>query len=269
LVKRFKNINISVFIPKNIKDKARYKENDMFKKALILIVFTIFLATLSFAENPKVIRLAITDPTPNNSHGTFLPDYFKAGMLMIEIEFNKDMDTNVKLSEKDRVILSFSGGYKLPVTKGEYITSSYWVGAVDEDTIISNYAHNGKIYVTVDGAVDTDGKKISSERSAVYYLDISPRFSTPKVFPNPISPHDYIVSVDSSEELQAPPQLLINGKVVEMKAISALSFIGSIHLDLDSVKITQIRISGTDLQGNVGHWPESYNDFSSSPRRTR
>lgn len=242
----------------------------MFNKALIIVIFTMFLAIICYAETPKVIRIDITDPTPNNSHGTFLPDYFQAGMLMIEIEFNKDMDTKTKLSEKNRVQISFSGGSVLPVTKGEFITKSYWVGAVDENTIISNYAHNGKIYVTVDGALDLEGQKITSERSAIYYLDISPRFSTPKIFPNPVSPHDYIVSVDSSEELQAPPQLLISGKVVNMKAISALSFVGSIHLDADNVKVTQLRISGTDLQGNVGHWPESYDDFpSSSPRRAR
>jgi len=242
----------------------------MLKNTLILIVFAIIFNSVCFAELPKVIRLAITDPTPNNSHGAFLPSYFKAGMLMIEIEFNKDMDNKVKLTEKNRVLLTFSGGQTLPVTKGEYITSTYWVGAVDENTIISNYSHNGKIYLTVDGAIDTEGQKIKSEKSAIYYLDISPRFSTPKIFPNPVSPHDYIVSVDSSEELQAPPQLMIRGKVVEMKAISALSFIGTIHLNDDSVSVTQLRVSGTDLQGNVGHWPESIDDFPvSAPRRVR
>lgn len=229
-----------------------------------IILIILFFGSFLLAEIPRVIRIAIVDPTPNNSNGIIYPQIFDVDSLMIEIEFDRDMDRTVDLTENDRVVITWGNNRVIPVKKGAYITDRYWVGSVSESEIVSAFSYSGNLYVTVKDALDINGNKINSQTSAIYYLDIGPRFSQPQIFQNPIFPDDYIITVSTSEELQAPPQVIIFGESIEMKAISPLRYIGSIHLKgLKFIGPEDIRISGTDLQGNIGTWPKSLDDILS------
>ncbi|MDD5091205.1 MAG: hypothetical protein PHQ23_09830 [Candidatus Wallbacteria bacterium] len=222
-------------------------------------------------EAPKVVNIRITDPTPNSSHSMIYPEIFGIGELAAEIEFSEDMDTKVyaDTSKMMEVALYLGNNREIKITNGSWLTRRYWVGALDSDAVINQFSDNGKIWVVVRYARDMAGNRMNEQKSAIYYLDISPRFTTPKIFPNPISTKDFIVSVESSEELIAPPQIFVWSKVVDMKQISGTRFVGSIYLEYSTVGVGAIRISGTDLQGNTGHWPQNVDDYpeGSAPGR--
>lgn len=242
-----------------------------YKIRMTVVLSTIFIffmpsqllgaAVLADTTSPKVISISISDPTPGSSHGMIYPDIFTVGELMVEIEFSEDMRTLTMPSAEIMV----GNGRKLPVTSGEWVTNRYWVGSISEDAIINEYSDNGKIYATVKNGSDLAGNPLREAKSAIYYLDIKPRFSTPRVFPNPVSNFDYMVSVTSSEELQSPPQVFINSEVVEMKALSGINFIGSVYISQQKIGVNSMRVSGIDLQGNAGNWPQTADDYRSAP----
>ncbi|MDD2715573.1 MAG: hypothetical protein PHW04_06725 [Candidatus Wallbacteria bacterium] len=240
-------------------------------KSLFFIIFILFMwaaypcaAAVVLQANldldpPKVVSISITDTTPGSNHGMIYPDIFKEGQLGVAIEFSEDMKTGIDLT-KGQVKIMFNSGRKQTVEIGEWVSNRFWVGGIDSDVVIDNYSDQGKIWVVAQGAQDLAGNTLKEAKSAIYYLDIAPTFSTPKIFPNPISNFDYIVSVGASEALVGPPQVTVGGQTVDMRSLTALTYIGSLHIVREVLGPNAVQVSGIDLHGNTGHWPQTKND---------
>ncbi len=141
--------------------------------------------------------------------------------------------------------------------KNNTITGEFWIP----------FGHSsewdGMASIVIKGVLDKarNGLPLNSLTLSNYFeINTAPSFNV-RVVPNPVDPRYMLIHVESSEKLNALPVVwasTANGDItIPMKQVRENVFLGSFKGEIGE---TSIKVSGTDMYGNTGFWPEPDRD---------
>lgn len=202
-----------------------------------------YSTAMTFTVDTVKPRILSISPTPCSSN------VISNGQVTFTIIFNEPMNGSVDLVAQ----ITTAGGQVMNIERESFDTNT-WTGT----TVIpkgNSALYDGNAVITVSGASDLAGNKMSEDTSHTVIINTGPAFDT-KLFSNPANAYEIMILTKSSEALNAPPTCSVeqNGisTPVAMNFLRQRYYAGSYKIDSANPGKAYIYFSGTDLNGQVG-----------------
>ncbi|MFA5480316.1 MAG: T9SS type A sorting domain-containing protein, partial [Candidatus Muiribacteriota bacterium] len=212
-------------------------------------------------QSPIVSLLTVLDNSPDSTSSPLYPDFKpQTGDLSLVIQFNEKMDKTVDLSKDGNIRVRLEGNYSFKIENGRWASDYTWVSNISKNSFGNGYSSYFKFVVK--GAKDVAGNEMQMITSKEYYLYNVPEIEKPKIFPNPLDDREIMILLKPLQTLQTNPRVKIDGKDVEFNLLTRSWYGASHRIMSNQTGIKSIQVTITDLNGNVGHWPDDYEQIA-------